>query len=135
MTHPTLQTKSQIVLFAGDTALSGKLGADTAEDFVKILNWVARNSLCLIKTKTKTLIFGKAAGANQVKQFVPSTQVLTSAKCLGLEIDQKLSFKEHANQLLKKTAENVPLLYQLKKFLSSSALFRAYKSFFQPIYQ
>ena len=93
------------------------------------------NSLSLNKTKTKTLIFGTAAGANQAKQFVPNSQVVTSAKYLGLEIDHKLSFKEHANQLLKKTAKNVPLPYQLKKFLPSSALFRAYKSFIQSIYQ
>ena len=96
---------------------------------------MARNSLSLNKTKTKTLIFGKAAGANQAKQFVPNSQVLTSAKYLDLEIDQKLSFKEHVNQLLNKTAKNVTLLCQLKKFLRSSALFRAYKSFIQPIYQ
>ena len=132
---PTLQTKSQIVLFADDTALSGKLGDDTGEDFEKISNWVARNRLLLNKTKTKTLIFGKAAGANQAQQFVPNSQVVTSAKYLGLEIDQKLSFKEHANQLLKKTAKNVPLLYQLKNFLPSSALFRAYKFFIEPICQ
>ena len=132
---PTLQTKSKIVLFADDTALSGKLGVDTAEDFEKISNWVTLNSLSLNKTKTKTLIFDTAAGANQAKQFVPNSQVVTSAKYLGLEIDHKLSFKEHANQLLKKTAKNVPLLYQLKKFLPSSALLRAYKSFIQPIYQ
>ena len=30
---PTLESKSQIVLFADDTALSGKLGLDTPEDF------------------------------------------------------------------------------------------------------
>ena len=40
--------------------------------------------------------------ANQAKQFVPNSQVVTSAKYLGLEIDHKLSSKEHANQLLKK---------------------------------
>ena len=99
---PTLQTKSQIVLFADDTALSGKLAADTAEDFEKISNWVTLNSLSLNKTKTKTFIFGNAAGANQAKQFVPDSQVVTSAKYLGLEMDHKLNFKEHANQLLKK---------------------------------
>ena len=113
---PTVQTRSQIVLFANDTALSGKLGIEMAEDFEKISNWVARNSLSLNKTKTKTLNFGKAPGANHAQQFVPNSQAVTSAKYLGLEINQRLSFKEHANQLLKKTAKNVPLLYQLKKF-------------------
>ena len=96
---------------------------------------MAVSSLSQNKTKTKTLNFGTAAGANQAEQFVPNSRVATSAKYLGLEIDHKLSFKEHANQLLKKTAKNVPLLYQLKKFLPSSALFRAYKFLIQLIYE
>ena len=45
---PTLQIKCQIFLIADDTALSGKLAADTAEDFEKISNWVTLNSLSLI---------------------------------------------------------------------------------------
>ena len=76
-----------------------KLGADTAED--KISNWVALNSLSLNKRKTKTLVFGAAADAYHSKQFVPNNQLVTSAKYLGLEIDHKLSFMEHANKLKK----------------------------------
>ena len=91
---------------------------------------MALNSLALNKTKTKTLIVGTAASANQAKQVVPNSKVVTSAKYSVLEIDHKLIFKEHANQLLKK----LPKMFRCRINSESFCLLRNYLEHINPLF-
>ena len=56
----------------------------------------------------------------------------SNQKYLGLLLDEKLNFSEHANEKLKKVTKSINLLRKLNLTLPHSCLLIIYKSFIKP---
>ncbi|XP_078363442.1 uncharacterized protein LOC144647519 [Oculina patagonica] len=70
---------------------------------------------------------------NKVKQNIGSTiEIMNSLKILGVQIDNKLSFKEHISVVLKKVYARIGALRRLKKLVPDYVAVLLYKAYILP---
>ena len=97
--------------FADDTTvyMSGsnlrQLCVDVSAELLKVSEWMNANRLSLNVENTSFMIFThKSVNREEVVTEITGERVqqATSAKCLGIRIDDRLCFNEHAIALCKK---------------------------------
>ena len=117
------------VLFADDTSLFyAHIDLDTLieeinEKLQKITTWFHTHKLSLNKKKSNFIIFfskGKTYNTDNVKININGNEIkqMNFTKCLGIYIDEHLSWAQHIDYLSNKIARNVGILSKLKHFLS-----------------
>ena len=120
-------------LYADDTSLT--IYADNNELLTKYLQlyidklvyWFNINKLKLNIEKTKMLSFMNARILKDVYIGKSKIEIVGIYKCLGLILDQHLTFKEHIDYLAKKLST---IIYFMKvSFLSTENMILLYNSF------
>ena len=59
---------------------------------------------------------------------------VTSQKCLGVYIDQKLTWEEHTEKMCKKASAGIGAIRRLKPFVPTTSLTAIYKALVQPYF-
>jgi hypothetical protein len=97
---------SQVNLFADDTLLY--VSASTVTEWIKkmqedldaLWDWLKFNKLMLNVSKTKFMIISSATDWALLTIDEEQIEDVQSIKYLGVQIDNKLAFKEHLNLIL-----------------------------------
>jgi uncharacterized protein YunC (DUF1805 family) len=126
----------QFYLFADDTLLS--ISGNSVKECIKKLNrdleklskWLKFNKLKLNVNKTKYMIIAGRrsnimSGAINLTNDGESIERVDVIKYLGVEIDEKLNFKQHIDKTVKKMAKKVGRIQQK---LTKTAEITNYKS-------
>ena len=99
-----------------------------------IYEWICCNKLSLNVVKTQCMLFSNSI------EMLPHNVILNdnvielvdSTKFLGLEIDTKLSWKQHISHICKILARNVGVMNKLNPFLPSNILLKLYNTLILP---
>ena len=127
-------------LFADDTSIY--LQEKNIDDLYQIMNrelikvnvWLCANKLSLNVEKTIYLLFcGKKRIRETPPLFMFNSEIerKENTKFLGIFLDEKLSWKKHANHIVGKLSRIVGVFAKIQENLSISALKTLYFSFFQ----
>lgn len=130
-----------INLFADDTVIF--ISSDNAFaaiqklncDLCNLSNWLKHKKLKLNVSKTKCMIIANKAVNDHWNDVNISGEVVervTEIKYLGVLIDDKLSFKQHIDHIVKKIAKKFGVLCRLSKELSQWSLIFLYKALISP---
>lgn len=130
------------VFFADDTTLLisaptlNELITEIRSELPKISEWFESNYLVLHPDKTKIMYFnlkpkdipGKIAINNKDIEIVGKGQEEESFKLLGIHLDDKLSWKHHANQVVTKIKKGTNLLFCAKRFINVKTRIMLYQA-------
>ena len=109
-------------------------------DLNKISEWLARNKLQHHPTKTKVMIIGSAHNLrNKVRDYpvmlngksIPRT---SSFECLGVFLDETMSWAEHIEKTGKKVRAGIALMKRFKPFVPNNTLQMIYNAPIQPYF-
>ena len=110
-----LPDQVEIIAFADDVAViatakhSSILEEKLQEAYDLVDTWMRNHELCLAEQKTEAIVFTKKYKDNAMRVQCGKTIITSkdSVKYLGVYMDRKLSFKEHAKQTARKATETV----------------------------
>jgi hypothetical protein len=127
---------SQVNLFADDTLLS--MSASTVIECIEkmqedsLSGWLKFDKLKLNVSKTKFMIITcKRSSATERALLTldgEQIEVVQSMKYLGVQIDNKLAFKEHLNLIVKKISRKTNFLGRISRKLTALTKAMIYKS-------
>ena len=109
-------------------------------DLNNISQWLAKNKLQHHPTKTKVMIIGSSYNLNNKVydypvmlngKVIPRTN---SFECLGVLIDEKLSWDLHVDKMCKKVGNSIAVMKRIKPFVPNSTLQTIYKAMIQPYF-
>ena len=138
---PNISKKLKFYLFADDTNIYFEshdlksLEKIMNKELEKLFEWLCINRLSLNVSKTNFIIF---SAINKPKTLVTilinkeAIDEVTHVKYLGILIDSQLTFKQHINELSKKIARAIGILYKLRPFVSTSILLNVYHAIIYP---
>ena len=130
-------------MFAGDTniTISGSSLADLEQKTnLELLNlhcWLKANKLSLNVAKTEFMVIGSrrkllAESHNEINIKLEVISKVDHAKSLGLNIDNRLSWSNHVNELCKKVTSAIGALRRIRPLISQSTAELIYNSLIQP---
>ena len=129
-------TSSNPRLFADDTCIlvnantSNELKHSLNYELAKTNGWIVANNLTLNAAKSSAIIIKPKLHSPPVEMNLScaagSIKVVSSAKYLGVFIEDKLNFQEHIKHLVKKVSRLVGISIKLKNYLPTHALFKLY---------
>ena len=133
-------TRFKVVLFADDSTfyligdnINNLIIAANAE-IDKFYEWTICNRLSIHLDKTKYILFTNKKLESCLPLFL-NFDIIKQCdyhKVLGLTLDSKLSFKVHVQEVCKKLARSISLLYNLKDFMPLKVLLTIYYSHVYP---
>ena len=105
-------------------------------DFVNIMDWLTVNKLQSHAKKTKFMLKGSAhnliAKGNEVtNSIIMNNSIIESVlsqKCLGVDLDNRLIFDIHIENLCKKICSGIGALRRIKPFVPLRSLKMLYKA-------
>ena len=133
-------------LYADDTQIYAS--SDNYDELVNFLNsnlenisrWLSDNKLQHHATKTKLMFIGspynirnKIGDKSVIFRNTPLLRY-QSFKCLGVEIDEHLSWEVHVNAICKKISAGIGVLKRTKPFVHNETLHTIYKALIQPYF-
>ena len=134
----------KFILFADDSTLSTILPSNSPKLITKTLNfelskvnkWLVSNKICINEDKTKYIIFSykRKIKLSTIKIGKNKIKETDHTKFLGIFIDNKLTFRQHANYLRSKISKSIGVLYKLNKFLPISILSKLYSTLVFPYF-
>ena len=97
------------------------------EELKKLCNWMTANRLTLNMSKLHYVLFhrrGHSVGSPTGNIYVDGVTVEreSSTKFLGLILDENLRFDIHVTQLVKRLSKFVPILYNVRRNMTSDSL-------------
>lgn len=109
------------------------------DDLEKITLWMIDNELVLIKSKTKTLLFGTSQRLPVVSNFhiyLNGTKLepVYSFKYLGITLDCQLNWKEHVETVSLNVSARLKLLSRIRSCLTPAAAIWVYNGLIQPLF-
>ena len=143
-------TMLKFVLFADDTTilyshdnLAGKMN-EINKELQEVTNWFKANKLSVNARKTNYMLLGTRYGNAKYVESVPANrdiqvklddtnlQKVSSAKFLGVIIDENLTWKNHIDGISKTIARNVGVLNKLKCYIPKRVLHSLYCTLILP---
>ena len=131
---------SDVRMYADDTNLTfaskdpNELFSSLTHDFGNLKQWLDSNRLSLNVLKTKCLF----TGTRQKISLLPSdphislngrsNERVNSYKCLGIQVDETLSWEAHISEVIGEVAKALAALRRLTPICPQSALVTIYKS-------
>ena len=111
-------------------------------DLARINDWLNVNKLRSHKAKTKHIVIGSSynlknkAPNEQNDIIMDNCQVsrVEKHKCLGVQIDEKLSFDSHIDGICKKASASIGALKRMKPFVPFDSLKATYSALVQPYF-
>ena len=133
----------QLILFADDTNIFlsdmnlDRLMSIANCELALMENWFTANKLSLNLSKTKFIIFcssKKQCAKKQVKLKLNDVEIeqVCSVKFLGVNIDERLSWDKHIQQVASKLSKNIGILAKLKYTVPQKVLCMVYNSLVLP---
>ena len=101
----------------------------------KLYEWLCLNRLSLNISKTNFIIFSPPNTFKKPVTIKIAKKAISEAKYvkyLGVLIDSNLSFKYHIEELTKKVARAIGVLYKIKPFVSAKILTNIYYAIIYP---
>ena len=125
-------------LFADDTTLIFE--SSSSFDLVNMCNsgldlfheWCCSNRLSINVSKTNAMLISNIHALTDVSNvFLNGNQInyTSSVRFLGLDIDDKLKFNFHINNIASKISRNAGILYKLRQYVPTDTLIFIYRSF------
>jgi len=122
------QTDCKIFVFADDIQLLFKGKSDSIvqtelqinDCLLKVQDWMNDNRLTINASKTKAMLFKSQRAQDLSLSLVlnnTNIEFVSSMKCLGVIIDDKLSFEAHVNSICASTNFTLKRLYSLNLYL------------------
>ena len=129
-----LFTNFQINLFADDAYLSlSHTCAELLEQSVnaelgKVYSWLCSNKLSLNIKKTTYLVFSRRKSKPTLSVEIGGSKLVqsSSVKYLGVIIDDKLTWKEHIQQVENKVSSGCWALFKLRPYVEREVLLKVY---------
>lgn len=134
-------THCKINLFADDTLLSisskkipsavNKVNSDLSN----LLIWLNSNKLKLNVDKTKYMYISTRTNIDKnhiIHINGEKIDSVTQFKYLGVILDEKLCFKNHIDEIVKKMSKNISIMYRANNRLTAKAKITVYNSLFLP---
>ena len=138
---PLVSNKLNCQMFADDTIVSYS-GSDIVEvtstvtsELNKIADWMNDNKLTINPCKTEVLLVSnRIHERSDISLNFMNEQVFcsSSAKYLGVYLDEKLSFRDHIAHVTKKIARHTGILYKIKEYLPLKARLNYYFGYIYP---
>ena len=100
-----------------------------SHDMEKLSSWFASNYLQVNEDKTQAMILGNSSYRYDLEFAGTPIDIKNHLKILGICLDNKLSFKEHINIMLKKVYSKIGALRRLKRLVPANTMLLLYKSF------
>ena len=141
---PNCNLLSDVRMYADDTNLTfaskdpNELFSSLTHDLGNLKQWLDSNRLSLNVLKTKCLF----TGTRQKISLLPSDphisldgysiERVNSYKCLGVQVDETLSWEAHISEVIGKVAKVLAALRRLRPICPQSALVTIYKSLILP---
>ena len=134
----------KFILFADDSTLSVVLPSqdpnivanELNNELEKLHKWLINNKICINDDKTKYVLF-----SYKRKMKLPVIKIgnyiieeTNQIKFLGIFVDNKLTFKYHANYLRSKISKSIGVLYKLNKYLPPHILAKLYTTLIFPYF-
>ena len=134
--EPSMYADDTHLTYAGDCVDSLQLYLNL--DLENVRNWLRANKLTLNMTKTEFMIISSrqrfstltdsptiTINDNQVSQ-------VTTAKSLGVTIDNKLDWSSHIDKLTKKVASGIGAIKRIRHLVPRATLHLIYQALIQP---
>ena len=127
-------------LFADDINLhvSGKnlheLIKLTNQELINIDHWMRSNKLCINYAKTNYMLINNLKNtttSTEIKIYNRQISPAETLKYLGINLDNRLTWKPHINTLIKKLSRGCGILSKLKHYTNKTLLKVVYNSIFQ----
>ena len=141
---PNSNLLSDVRMYADDTNLTfaskdpNELFSSLTHDLGNLKQWLDSNRLSLNVLKTKCLF----TGTRQKISLLPSDphisldghsiERVNSYKCLGVQVDETLSWEAHISEVIGKVAKVLAALRRLRPICPQSTLVTIYKSLILP---
>lgn len=124
--------KNELLLFADDTCLSNTsnniitLIEQTNENIEKLSKWFKANRLTLNLNKTKYILSHTKKHENEINNsninlYIDGINIekVSKYKYLGIIIDNKLTFRDHIDNICKKIKAKIPSIIKIKNKLTT----------------
>ena len=133
-------------LFADDTNLTFSgcsfpvLQNKMSKDLKGIASWLSANRLTLNVLKTDFMVVGSRQRVASLEEDIALSLLDTelekvkSVKCLGVDIDEYLTWDNHMLSIRQKVTRNVSVLRRVKPFLKTENLINIYRSIIEPYF-
>ena len=99
----------------------------------KFSEWCRANRLAVNPAKTNSMLFSNVLKSEDIHNRIylnnSNVQHASSVQFLGVEIDKKLKFKNHINNITNKISKNTGILYKLRSSVPTNTLVCIYRSF------
>ena len=111
-----------------------------SNDLNRIFNWLSSNKLTLNILKTDFMVIGSrqriATLAGNISLSVNglTLQQVESTKCLGLTIDQFLTWRNHLQSVRQKVGCGIRILKRIRPFVGLEHLINVYRSIVEPYF-
>ena len=108
------------------------------QDLENILKWLRANKLTLNRTKTEFMLIGARqrlstlAVSPTVTIYDNQVSQVTTAKSLGVTIDNKLDWRSHIDKLTKKVASGTGAIKRIRHLVPQATLLLIYQALIQP---
>ena len=145
---PLHVSSSDIDLYADDTTITSyadfrkmsKLQDSLNMAVSEVVSWASANKLPLNEKKTKVLVVTGKRLSSKI-DYAPEVSIgstkltnVCSAKLLGLEIDQDLSFSWHVDSVCKKLSQRIGILKKIRSMLPHKQRILYYNSMIKPLF-
>ena len=134
-------------MYADDTQIfsssydANELVIKLNSDLAHVRNWLIENKLQLHPSKSKLMFIGSSYNLNNkntehpvVVNNIPVSRTDTH-KCLGVQVDEKLSWDSHIDMICKKASAGIGVMRRIKPFVPVDTLEKVYKSLVQPYFE
>lgn len=125
------------LLFADDTNIFSEDSNLTRTEICKVDQWCLANKLVLNYDKTYQVLFRNVRKSTENHNFElsinnTSIPIVACTKFLGINLDEKLTFKSHINQIIGKLNHSIIIMRSLSKYLNKDTMSKMYYTFFYP---
>ena len=142
-----LHVSSSIDLYADDTTVTASVDYNSIpylqvslnKSVNEIAQWATSNKLPLNANKTKFLLVTGKRLESEIESY-PNImldgmplKMVTNVSLLGLELDDKLSFDFHVDQLCKKLSRRIAVLRKIRSHLSLQQRISFYNVMIRPV--
>ena len=142
---PSNVNAGKIYMFADDATLSvsgssfESVETQLNQAMNEVYRWTVKNKLILNAKKTKVMLLGSRQRLNtlhdkELKVKINNIELdcVTENKCLGVIIDNTLSFKHHVNSIVKVMRQKLGMIRRIKHVFTPNQLSKLYWGFVLP---
>ena len=111
-----------------------------SKDLKGIASWLSTNRLTLNVLKTDFMVIGSRQRVASLEEDIALSlldtelEKVNSVKCLGLDIDEYLTWDNHMLSIRQKVTRNLGVLRRVKPFLKTENLIVIYRSIIEPYF-